>query len=419
MKLAKWYFCFTTKHINTMSKNANYIGQPIFSQLLKFLPKDKISSISSELKSDHYIKRFKTYDHLIAMLYSSFHNCRSIREVVTGMMACHGKLQHIGLSDYPRRSTLSDANKRRDSSVFEAIYFALFRRYESVLSDSRVKGMMDNRLFIMDSTTISLFHEVLKNAGKNPFNGKRKGGIKAHTLIRADQDVPCLVRMTSAASSDTPFMKHIQLPKNSIIVFDKGYKNYIQYLRFSSEEITWITRQNSRATVEVIEDLVVDKQQKIAGVKEDKLIILGNTTNKEQTRVSARLIVYYDKKSNREFEFITNNTTMKPSTIAQLYQRRWQIETLFKRLKQNNQLKYFLGDNQNAIETQIWCTLIADLITKIIQKQIKRPWSFANISSMLRIHLMSYTSLHTFLENPDKNNFNQNESFQLNLFSSS
>jgi IS4 transposase len=110
---------------------------------------------------------------------------------------------------------------------------------------------------------------------------------------------------------------------------------------------------------------------------------------------------------------------MKPSTIAQLYQRRWQIEMLFKRLKQNNQLKYFLGDNQNAIETQIWCTLIADLITKIIQKQIKRPWSFANISSMLRIHLMSYTSLHSFLENPDKNNFNQQEYTQLNLFSSS
>lgn len=402
-----------------MSKNANYIGQPIFSQLLKFLPKHKISSISSDLKSDHYIKRFKTYDHLITMLYSSFHNCRSIREVVTGMMACHGKLQHIGLSDYPKRSTLSDANRRRDSSVFEAIYFALFRRYESILSDSRVKGMMDNRLFIVDSTTISLFHEVLKNAGKNPFDGKRKGGLKAHVLIKADQDVPCLIRMTSAASSDTPFMKEIHLPKNSIIVFDKGYKSYIQYERFSTESITWITRQNSRATVEVIENLVVDKQQKLVGVKQDKLIVLGNTTNKKQTRLDARLITYYDEQTNKEFEFITNNTEMKPSTIAQLYQRRWQIETLFKRLKQNNQLKYFLGDNQNAIEIQIWCSLIADLITKIVQNKVKRPWSFANLSSMLRIHLMSYTSLYVFLENPDKNNFHQQESNQLKLFSSS
>lgn len=402
-----------------MSKNANYIGQPIFSQLIKFLPKDKISSISCDLKSDRYIKSFKTYDHLITMLYSSFHNCRSIREVITGMMACHGKLQHIGLSDYPKRSTLSDANKRRDSSVFEAIYFALFRRYESILSDSRVKGMMDNRLFIVDSTTISLFHEVLKNAGKNPFDGKRKGGIKAHVLIKADQDVPCLVRMTSAASSDTPFMKEIHLPKNSIIVFDKGYKNYNQYERFSTEGITWITRQNSRATVEVIEDLVVDKQQKLVGVKHDKLIVLGNTTNKKQTRLHARLIVYNDEQTNKEFEFITNNTKMKPSTIAQLYQRRWQIETLFKRLKQNNQLKYFLGDNQNAIEIQIWCSLIADLITKIVQNKVKRPWSFANLSSMLRIHLMSYTALFVFLENPDKNNFHQQESNQLKLFSTS
>src|SRR5690606_11459160 len=90
-----------------MSKNANYIGQPIFSQLLNFIPKSKISKLVEKHKSDHYIKRFKTYDHLVTMLYCSFHNCRSIREVTTGMMACHGKLQHLGLSDYPKRSTLS------------------------------------------------------------------------------------------------------------------------------------------------------------------------------------------------------------------------------------------------------------------------------------------------------------------------
>lgn len=402
-----------------MSKNANYIGHPIFSQLLKLIPKQKISKISQKENSDYYIKRFKTYDHLVTMLYCCFHNCRSIREVVTGMMACHGKLQHIGLSDYPKRSTLSDANKRRSSMVFEKIYYELLNLYESLLSDSQTKGRLDNRLFIVDSTTISLFQEILKGAGLSPVNGKRKGGVKAHVLVRADQDVPCLVTMTKASARDTLFLKKIQLPENSILVFDRGYVSYSEFERFSKENCTWVTRKNLKASIEIVCDRPVDSQQKLNGVLKDQHIILGNTINKKQKRIEGRLITFYDDQNQRTFEFITNNKSMQPSTIAQLYQRRWQIETLFKRLKQNNPLRYFLGDNENAIRIQIWCSLIADLIIKVVQKKVKRKWSFANLSSMIRIHLMSYTSIYAFLENPERSTFYhpQNES-QLSLFSS-
>lgn len=399
-----------------MSKNANFIGQPIFSQLLKYIPKQKLALVVRDHSSDHYIKTFRTYDHLVSMLYASFHNCRSIREVVTGMMACHGKLQHLGLSDFPKRSTLSDANKRRDSCVFEALYFSIYKMYGSVLSDSHSKGRLDKRLFIADSTTISLFQEILKAAGRTPVNGKRKGGIKAHVLIKADEDVPCLIRMSSAATSDVLFLKHIHLPAQSILVFDKGYNSYSDYQRFNKENITWITRKNNHSVIETTKELSVDVQQRTLGVQKDELVILGNTTNKKQIRVEVRLITYFDEQTGKLFEFITNNKKMKSSTIAQLYQKRWQVETLFKRLKQNNQLRYFLGDNENAIKIQIWCSLIADLITKIIQRKVKRSWSFANLSSMLRIHLMSYTGLYQFLENPDKNNFEKTNK-QPDLFS--
>lgn len=401
-----------------MSKSAHFTGQPVFSQLLKYIPSHRITAISQQTGSDRYVKHFKTYDHLVSMLYSSFHNCRSLREVVTGMMACHHRLGHLGLLDHPKRSTLSDANKRRDSSVFEHIYLMLLRRYGGVLSDSRVKGRLDNRLFIADSTTISLFQEVLKNVGTKSLNGKRKGGIKAHTLIRADQDVPCLVRMTSAAANDTPFLKEIQLPKGSVLVFDKGYKSYEEFQRLDQNGITWITRKNIRATTEATQSKPVSVQQSQNGVLSDELILLGNHTHKKQPRVPARLIVYYDPVTKKKFEFITNNTTMKPSTIAQLYQRRWQIETLFKRLKQNNQLTYFIGDSENAIRIQIWAALIGDLILKLIQNKLKKPWSFANLSSMIRIHLMTYTSLIDFLENPEKMQTTK-PTQQLNLFSSS
>lgn len=401
-----------------MSKNANYIGQPIFSQLLKFLPRDKISTITRESKSDHYVKRFMTYDHLVTMLYSSFHNCRSLREVTTGMMACYGKLRHLGLNDCPKRSTLSDANRRRDSGVFEKIYHELYSSYRSVLSDSQNRGLLDRRLFIVDSTTISLFQEVLKNAGRTAVNGKRKGGIKAHVLIKASEDIPCLVSMTSAAAHDAPFLERISLPRDSILVFDKGYRSFAQYERLSREGITWVSRKHHRSSIEVTGHNAIDAQQGENGVTGDRDIILGNTINKAQLRVEARLIAFHDSQTGKDFEFITNNRAMKASTIAQLYQRRWQIETLFKRLKQNNQLTYFLGDNENAIRIQIWCSLIADLIIKVIQASVRRSWSFANLSSMIRIHLMSYTSLLTFLEDPERSLFDQKDAQQLNLFSS-
>ncbi|MBI3237482.1 MAG: IS4 family transposase [Flavobacteriia bacterium] len=402
-----------------MGKNANFIGQPIFSQLLKYIPRHKINSLSKQVGSDHYVKDFKTYEHLVSMLYSCFHNCRSLREVVTGMMACHQRINHLGLMTHPKRSTLSDANNRRDSAVFEQIYLMLLRRYKGLLSDSCVKGRLDNRLFIADSTTISLFQEVLKNVGTKSMNGRRKGGIKVHTLIRADQDVPCLIRMTSAAASDNPFLKEINLPQGSVLVFDKGYKSHQQYQRLSEDGITWVTRKNTNGAVEVLESKKVDSQQSENGVLSDELILLGNATNKKQIRVQARLIIYHDAVSNKRFEFITNNMKMKASTIAQLYQRRWQIETLFKRLKQNNQLSYFLGDSENAIRIQIWCAMISDLIIKLIQNKVKRPWAFANLSSMLRIHLMTYTSLINFLENPEKLIRDQQPVIQLSIFSSS
>jgi hypothetical protein len=399
-----------------MGKNAKFTGQPVFSQLLKYLPREEINTLSRKMGCEHYIKHFGAYDHLVSMLYSTFHNCRSLREVVTGMMACASRLNHLGLIDAPRRSTLADANKRRDSAVFEQIFYMLFKRYGKLLSDSRMKGRIDNRLFIVDSTSITLFQEVLKGGYNSRMNGKRKGGLKAHVLIRADQDVPCLVRTSAASERDSPFMKDIHLPKGSVLVFDRGYRNYAEYDRFDRQGTTWVTRKNVQSSMEVTAQLAVDDQQALAGVLKDELIILGNTANKKQVRIHARQITYKDKASGKIFEFFTNNATMKPSTIAQLYERRWQIEILFKRLKQNNQLRYFLGDNPNAVEIQVWCAIIADLITRIIQCKVKRAWSFANLSSMLRIHLMTYTNLLEFLENPEK--LNSPQSNQLDLFSS-
>lgn len=403
-----------------MYKDQLFIGQPLLSQLLSFIYKRDIDSLAGLHKSDRYTKKFTTYDHLVTMLYCIFHRCTSLREVSTGMQACFTKLNHLGMQYCPRRSTLSDANRRRTADVFEDIYMKLYKKFARSLSDSRNKEFWFSKLYIADATTISLFKEILKCAGNTPANGRRKGGMKVHSLIKADQDVPCLIKMSAAATHDVTFIKGLKLPQGSIIVFDKGYLNYEQYDLWTTEKVTWVTRLRKGAKFEVIDQFPLSAEQRKCGIIADEEVILGHTSHKDVTRTKARLVTYYDYSKDKVFYFITNNLLLNPETITLIYKKRWQIELLFKRVKQAYPLQYFLGDNENAIKIQVWCALIADLLIKYLQSQLKRRWSYANLSSMIRLHLMTYIHLFRFLENPDRaliNKKNKKDNTQ-DLFSS-
>lgn len=383
-----------------MSKSKFFTGQPIFSQLLSFLPKGSIDRIADEQQSDRYCRHFTTYNHLICLLYAVFNKCNSIRELTTGMLAWEHRINHLGMSRFPRRSTLSDANGRRSEQVFGKIYEFLYSRHRHYLPDSRRKK--SSKLFIADSTTVSLFQEIMRNAGRNPANGKRKGGVKVHTLMQSDEDVPCLLRFTSAAAHDSPFLSQIKLPEGSMLVFDKGYNDYQQFQRFSDEKVTWVTRKRKGAVYRITEHRPVTEAQSNQGIRKDRLIVLGHRHHDNHPFVKARLIDFTDLESGKRFQFITNNTRLAAATIAGLYKKRWQIEILFKRFKQNYPLKYFLGDNENAVKIQIWCALIADLLIKIVKSLAAKKWSFSNLASIIRIHLMTYINLFTFLKNPEK-----------------
>jgi Transposase DDE domain/Domain of unknown function (DUF4372) len=378
-----------------MNKSTFFSGQPIFTQLLKFIPKSTVATIARDSKADWYSKRFSTYEHLVTMLYSIFNNCNSLREVATGMLASEQRLSHIGIRYHPRRSTISDANNRRKADVFGEIYYNLYHRYAPFLSDSR-KNSKASRLYIFDATTISLFQEVLRTSGKNP-SGKRKGGIKVHTLIRSDQDVPCLIRYSAAAANDSQYLKEVQLPKGSVIVFDRGYYDFTAFNRFTNDNITWVTRRRKLFTYEVLKQYTITDND--GSIISDEQIQLGWRSG---IKVIARLVIYKDAASGEQYEFISNNFKMKPDTIAKLYQKRWQIELFFKRMKQSYPLKYFLGDSENAIKIQIWCTMIADLILKIVKKGAAVKWSFSNLAAIVRLHLMTYIDLAGFLKSPER-----------------
>ena len=403
-----------------MPKSSFFTGQPVFNQILSLIPRSTVNKLSNKYKCDRYCKKFRCYDHLVTMLYSTFHRCSSLREVISGMQASSHRLRHLGLSTIPRRSTLSDANERRSSIFFEDLYHAIYHQYYGFLPDSLKGKKILDKLFIIDSSIISLFSTVMQSTGSFGLNGKKKGGIKAHMLVRAKDNLPCFVRLTEGKQSDSKFMGGLILPAGSIIVMDKGYRNYQQLIQWTTDNVSWVSRLHGRAAYRIKSSRPLTSCQINQGVLNDYEIDLGNPKANNPVQ-HARLVCYMDKQSGRSFEFITNNFSYAPATIAHIYKQRWQIELLFKRVKQNFQLHYFLGDNQNAIKIQLWVALLADLLLKIIKDKVdrKRKWSMANLAGLIRLHLGTYINLFYFLAEPDKALLNYSDPYsklQLSLF---
>nr|WP_307533250.1 transposase [Pedobacter sp. W3I1] len=165
----------------------------------------------------------------------------------------------------------------------------------------------------------------------------------------------------------------------------------------------------------MVESRELTLQSMMAGVQNDQILIQGTRTQREKIRLNVRMVTFFDAESGRTFEFLTNNFSLLPEEIAEIYKKRWLIEVLFKRVKQNFPLKYFLGDNENAIKIQIWCAFISDLLIKVVQVQLKRKWAFSNLRSIIRLHMMSYISLYKFLNNPEKLSMGKGNNNQLKL----
>lgn len=408
-------FVVTTQQI-TMGKSTYFSSKSVFGQLISLIDDSMIRREVKKCDSDRYTKRFTTKDHLISMLFCSFSKCTSLREISGAMLGLSGKTESFQLNHIPKRSTLSDANRRRDVLVFENIYHQLLKQYGNFLSDSRIKNVIKKQVKIFDSSTVSLFKNIMECVGRNPKNGKRKGGIKVHTVVNADEIVPSMVWFSEAKTHDHKFLEKLKCDENTIYVFDKGYNDYKAFEYFTIQKTGFVTRIKDNASYRKIENL--DIQEHIHnGVLQDEIIEIEVKKEKETSPLKLRKVTFYDRVNKREFEFLTNLFDLRADMIAALYKIRWQIEILFKQLKQNFPLKYFLGDNENAIKIQIYCVLIVNLLMAVIQKKLKRRWAFSNLVSFVKIHLFNYINLMRFLENPEKDwIIERNQVEQLALF---
>ncbi len=391
-----------------MSKNKEikFVGQPIFKQVIKLMDTISIKGLVDKHNADYYYKAFKARTHLITLLFGILSRCDSMTEICESMRALGGKLNQLGLEKAPAKSTACDGMRERDNRFFEDVYFSLVRQYKSFLSDSRTFGLTFKEVLLIDSTTIRLFSDILKGVGRNPKNdGKKKGGLKVHMLIDAVQSVGRFIKITEAKVHDKNFLKELELISHSMVVFDRAYNYYHQFAIWTTKSVFFVTRMKKNALYTVIETLQdYQKQKGKAMVWREEIIEVeythetenGKKLTKEKKKLRLKRVCYQDEQ-NRLYEFITNSMDSPAEEVAFLYKKRWGIELLFKKMKQNFQLHFFYGENENAIRTQVWCTLIAQLLMTVIQKMAQTKKAFSIVASLVRIHLISLLDVFELL----------------------
>lgn len=387
-----------------MGETRKFPGQPILSQILDVIPSSIINGANRKHKANRYYKRLPLRVHLVSLLYGVFSYCNGLRELCEGLLACEGKLSHLGLDKAPARSTISDANNKRSYQVFETIYYELLSRYHSFISDSRLKGLSIRKLKIIDSTTIQLFSELLRGVGRNRLDGARKkGGLKVHAMMDAFSGVTEFVRMTEAREHDRKFLYHLKLPANSWLVFDKAYTVYEQFAKWTGQKIWFVSRMKDNAVYHVTKVLIDNtKKHNAKGVLKEQYITVAVKKNGiEVQRLKLRRIIFKSD-DGKVYVFVTNNFTLWAKQIATIYKTRWMIELLFKQIKQNFPLRYFWGASPNAIKMQVYCVLIAQLLMVVIRKKAATKKSFANMITVIRLHLMSYVELMAFIKDTYK-----------------
>lgn len=329
------------------------------------------------------------------MLFCQLAHADSLREICNGLGCCLGKLVHLGIGKAPHKSTLSYANEHRSAKLYEELFYTALQRFreEKGLGARKRKFRFKNKLLSLDSTTITLCLEMFPWARFR----QAKGGVKAHVLLDHDDYLPRYVLITEARRSDVKMAGAFTLNPGSIVVMDRGYNDYALFGKWTTEEIYFVTRLKENAAYEVTAECAVPQNRNI---RSDQLIRFTGDKAQNDCPAVLRRVVVWDAVNQREIVLLTNLLALGSTTIAAIYQDRWEVELFFKALKQNLKLKSFVGTSENALRIQIWTALIAMLLLKWLHHLSKAKRSLSNLASMLRLNLFTYRDLQAWLDNP-------------------
>lgn len=374
------------------NKNTN---KPVIRQIIDLIPRHLLCRAIQIHQTDKYCHKYKTYDQLVALLFGQLSRCSTLEDISVGIGASKTFIRDLGIEQSPAKSTMSDGNKKRDSIVFESLYMSLLSYYSNLLKRHSYRKAIDEvknkTVLIRDSSTISLCLGLFSWAKFRT----AKGGIKIHTQWDEAMMMPNLVNIGEAATHDSKGFEQSVFPKDTIIIEDKGYWDFSVINDRIKADNDFVTRIKDNTVYEVVEELELpeDEDQHIL-IDEIIYLTSKNAIEAGLENVKLRRIVAYHEAENTTIEIISNNIDWKASTIAELYRRRWDIETFFKLLKQNLNVKTFVGTSPNAVKSQIFVALITYLLLELLRRvTAKGQTAFSNFVEKIRICLPFYLSL--------------------------
>jgi hypothetical protein len=373
-----------TKPISCKEEQAMHKVDTIFSELLKLCPRYHFQKAVERYQGDRYVKSYTTWQQYITVLYSQITQKDSLRDIVTGLSARTSRWYHIGLTGV-HKSTLSDANTKRDSRIFEETFYGLLGRCKDLTPKHRFR--FKNPLYTIDATTIDLCLSVFPWAKFRT----TKGAIKMHCLYDHSGALPTFLTVTDGARHDVRVAREVSFPllPDSIVSVDKAYIDYKWLYSLDAQGVWFVTRAKTNI------DYAVIGQHEITGkgVMSDEYISLQGPLTRTKYPKELRLIRYYDEERQKMLTFLTNNFKLAATTIAQIYKSRWQIELFFKWIKQNLKIKSFLGTSKNAVLTQIWIAMCYYLLLTYIKYQTKYGHSLLQLSRVIRETLFERKNL--------------------------
>lgn len=382
-------------------------GKYVFSQLLDFLDKDVFLRISNKYNGNRYVKSFTCWNQLAVMMFGQLSNRESLRDLVLATQAHANKAFHLGFGKYASKSTLADANTKRDYRIFEEFAYRVMAEAQKCRAVEIFK--LGGKVYAFDSTTIDLCLSVFEWA----LFRKKKGGVKIHTLYDIETQIPTFFHITPARLHDTKAMDAIPYEENSFYIFDRAYNDFGRLFTINSVGAYFVVRGKKNNDFRPMRW----KRRLPSGVLSDAIGYMDGQLTMSKYPEKIRRIIYLDSESDRKFIFFTNALDINSLKVAELYHNRWQIELFFKWLKQHLKIKKFWGETENAVRIQIYTAITTYCMIAIVQKKMSIERSIYEMLQLVSISLTETICLKDLFAKPNCNIVNElDDSTEPNLF---
>jgi len=361
-------------------------GRTVFAQLADYLPRHHFNRCVERYKGNHRARRMSCWDQYLIMMFAQLTGLESLREIELGLRVQAEKLYHCGIRASGARSTLADANERRDWRIFADFAQILIREAAELYAGETFGAELDQTAYALDSTTIDLCLSLFPWAKFR----RTKAAVKLHTLLALQGNYPTVVIITPGKVHDVNILDQLPFDAGSFYIMDRGYLDFDRLHRIHRHGAFFVTRAKSNSRLERRYSRPVDKD---TGLRFDQTVTLVGFRSHQEYPDPFRRIGFVDPDTHRRLIFLTNNMLVPALTIAHLYRARWQVELFFKWIKQHLHIKAFFGVSQNAVKTQVWIAISVYVLVAILKKRFRLPHSPYTILQILHLTLFEKTPI--------------------------